>query len=190
MRTVKRHQRSSSLPLALAGRVAHRERSEGCDGWGLVPQARYFAHSFAPPPHPALRATLPTKVGGTRKTDHHCEERTRRGKSSSSFGVSARWIASLPLAMTAELDCARVSLRIVQPHRRSSSLPQNKVGGIRKSELRSSRALTKGRRNSSQAPTPHLNSACACVRGCRAKRSALRSQSARRSRSPSGNGRS
>jgi len=29
-------------------------------------------------PHPALRATLPTKVGGIRKRGRHCEERTRR----------------------------------------------------------------------------------------------------------------
>ena len=75
MRTVHPPRRSSSLPLA--GRVAHRKRSERCDGWGLVPQARYFAH-YCAAPHPALRATLPTKVGGIRKRGRHCEERTRR----------------------------------------------------------------------------------------------------------------
>src|SRR4029079_19154534 len=54
-------------PTVVVGRVAHRERSERCDGWGLVPQVRYFAHSHALP-HPALRATLPTKVGGIRRS--------------------------------------------------------------------------------------------------------------------------
>jgi len=64
--TVQPRRRSSSLPLV--GRVAHPEQSEGCDGWGLFPH-RDISRIDMRCPHPALRATLPTRVGGKRKNE-------------------------------------------------------------------------------------------------------------------------
>ena len=59
--------------------VAHRERSERCDGWGAVSASEAFAH-LRGLPHPALRATLPTKghKRGRDKKDQACARNEAR----------------------------------------------------------------------------------------------------------------
>jgi hypothetical protein len=51
------------IPPTFVGRVAHRERCERCDGWGLLPQARYQRSWFGDYPPPGASP----QVGGIRK---------------------------------------------------------------------------------------------------------------------------
>src|SRR5712664_3463363 len=47
----------------LVGRVAHRERSERCDGWGIAHGSARTSHLLKQPPNPTglWPATLPTR---------------------------------------------------------------------------------------------------------------------------------
>ena len=83
--TVQPRRRSSSLPLV--GRVAHPEQSEGCDGWGLFPH-RDISRIDMRCPHPALRATLPTRVGGKRKNELRSAAHTWEGKAKSEIALA------------------------------------------------------------------------------------------------------
>jgi hypothetical protein len=73
LRTLQPHRGSSSLPLV--GRVAHRERSERCAGWGCFRKREPLQGIHHLPP-PALRASLERallvstpQVGGIRKSE-------------------------------------------------------------------------------------------------------------------------
>src|SRR5450631_4015149 len=56
MRVVLCDERLRLFSFPLVGRVAHRERSERCDGWGAACAKWLFAHCRAlPPPRPPLR---------------------------------------------------------------------------------------------------------------------------------------
>ena len=86
---IYRDRQSSSLPLV--GRVAHREQSERCDGWGCFRKQGILAFVCAAP---TRRFAPPSpQVGGISR-----EARTRR---SNPLFALLPWIASRALAMTA-----------------------------------------------------------------------------------------
>jgi len=98
MRTVQPHRRSSSLPLVLVGRVAHREQSERCDGWGCF-RKQVFSHLYVLPPPGASRHPRASFA----RLDRASGRDKKRGANATKQSTHpvAPWIASHALATTA-----------------------------------------------------------------------------------------